>query len=92
MARSETQTKLSLDQFARYMGINLLHFNQVQVPSLIRTDGCNSVIFQHEWQDSDAIGREAIARAIAEAEADIEQYAGYRLLPSWEVEIGRAHV
>jgi hypothetical protein len=40
---------------------------------------------QYEWQAADRVGREAIARAIAMAEAKMEDYLGFRLKASYEV-------
>jgi hypothetical protein len=84
MARAETVTKLPLDTWARIMGINPLHFNQVQFGD--PEAGCDEVMVQHEWQKTDAIGREAVARAIAEAEAEIEKALHFHLLPTWDVD------
>ncbi len=80
-----TPTKLSLDAWARIMGINPLHFAGVQIDEIQRT-GCDSAFYQHEWQTSDAVSREEIARAIAQSESMIEDVLGYRLLPSWETD------
>lgn len=92
----QTPTKLSLDRFARIVGINSLHFWGVDIPQLSRTGGqgpaCSQAIFQYDWQDADRTGREDIARAIAEAENDIETVLGYRLLPTWEVDEWRPTV
>lgn len=89
MARANTITKLSLDDWARIMGIHPLHFNQVYVnaPTV-----CAQPWLQHEWQNSDRIGREAVARAIAQAEANIEAHLNYRLMPSWEIDEWRPTV
>lgn len=87
MAGSELRTKLPLDTFARFAGIDPLHFNQVSLGARPDQEAiCQSVYFQHEWQDVDRDGREAIARAIREAEGQLEAHLGYRLLPSWEVD------
>lgn len=84
----QTPTKLTLDRFARIIGINPLHFWGVDITQLSRTGGqgpaCSQAIFQYDWQDADRVGREDVARAIAEAENDIETLVGYRLLPTWE--------
>lgn len=83
MARAETVTKLPLDRWAYIMGIHPLHFNQVRLEN---NPHCDQLMFQHEWQNSDHVSREEIARAIAEAETKIEDYLGYRLMPTWEVD------
>lgn len=83
MAFAQTQTKLPLDRWARLIGINPLHFNGLQVrdPTV-----CSAVWFQYEWQTADRVSREEVARAIATAEADIEDVIGYRLMPAWEID------
>lgn len=82
-------TKLSLPRFGQIMGINPLHLMGVQLES-IQSQYCGNTFFQYEWQTSDAVSREEIARAIAEAEAELERYTRYRLMPSWEV--GERHM
>ena len=81
---AQTVTKLSLADFARIMGINPLHFAQVQL-EVFADVHCAQPLLQYDWQDADKVSREQIARAIAEAEAALEQYLGYRLLPAYEV-------
>ena len=83
MARVLTRTKLSLDRWARIMGINPLHFNQVFFGDL---ELCGQPWFQHAWQDNDRLGREDLAQAIAQAESNMEAYLGYRLIPTHEVD------
>lgn len=84
MARAEAITKLSLDRWARILGIHPSHFNGIffgSSPSV-----CAQPWMQHAFQAADRVGREEVANAIAQAEADIERHLGYRLLPSWEVD------
>ncbi len=83
MARAQTLTKLPLDEWARIMGVHPLHFNQVyvNVPTV-----CAQPWLQHEWQLADRIGRESVAKAIAQAEANIEAHLNYKLMPSWEID------
>lgn len=89
MARAETLTRLPLDEWFRIIGIDPLHANQVYVaPATV----CEQPWFQFPWQDVDRIGREDIALAIAQAEADIERELHYRLLPTWEVDEWRPTV
>ncbi len=83
--RASTATKLPLARWAQMFGIQPLHVMGVDLQSL--TDAhCEHVWPEHSWQDADAISREDVLQAIAQAEADLEQHLGYRLLPSWEVE------
>lgn len=82
MARASTPTKLPLDTFARIFGMHPLHFNQVVIPDIGAP--CDVIMFQHTWQTADAVSREEIAIAIAEAESRMEQYLHFRLAPTWE--------
>lgn len=77
-------TKLSLDRWARIMGVPPMHFWGVNIPAMERA--CDSAWFQHPWQESDRVSRDDVAQAIAEAESDIEHILGYRLLPTWETD------
>lgn len=81
--RASTTTKLPLATFARIMGMDPLHFAGIEWVAR-GTGACKQPLFQYEWQDNDRSGREEIARAIRQAEDDIERFVGYRLLPSWE--------
>lgn len=80
-----TKTKLTLSKFAELFGIHPLHLNQVRLSSATQ-QLCDNMYFQWEWQDSDHVSREEIARAIREAEDKIEAQLGYRLAPDWEVD------
>jgi len=83
MARAEARTKLPLDKWAALLGLNPLHFNVIYIegrPPAI----CDNPWMQFPWQSGDRVGRDELAEAIAQAEADIERALGYRLLPSWE--------
>lgn len=88
MTYASAITKLDLNTWAKIVGINPLHFNQVAfTPSDQSPNGrCNQVLFQYNWQDSDKIGRDDISRGIAEAEELIERYLQFRLIPSWEAD------
>ena len=85
MARAETITKLPLDRWAKIIGIHPMHFNGVFDPNR-PTAPCEQPWMQWPWQAADRVGREEVAQAIADAEADIERYLGYRLLPVWETD------
>lgn len=83
MARAEVRPKLPLDVWAKNMGLNPLHFNGVYIEDRPPAT-CEQPWLQFAWQTADRVGREEIARAILQAEADIERFLGYRLLPAWE--------
>lgn len=60
-----------------------MHFNgifsQLHPPTV-----CQEPWLQYPWQNADRVGRDEVAMAIAQAETNIEQLLGYRLLPAWE--------
>jgi len=85
MARANTVTKLSLDRFAQIVGIHPLHFNQVTVSGLAPSTTCDSPLIQYSWQEADRVGREEIAQAISDAEANIEEQLNFSLIPTWQV-------
>lgn len=67
------------------MGINPIHMSGVDVPSM-HDSHCGEPWTQYEWQNTDRVGVEQVARAIRQAEQRIESYIGHRLIPSWEVD------
>ena len=91
MARASTRTLLPLDRFAEIVGIHPLHFCQVVVDEvapnqdreLAPAQTCGFPMLQYAWQASDRVGREEVARAIADAEAQITQWLRYSPLPTW---------
>jgi hypothetical protein len=85
MARANTPTKLSLDEFAQIIGLNPLYFNGFSSTKFKNTI-CGDVFFQYDWQFSDRIGRETIAQAIQQAEMEMEAEAGFYLMPTWTAE------
>lgn len=84
MARANTYTWLGLDRWAEIIGINPLFWN-----SLYLTDDpptgqeCSSLWQQFSYTDPNNLGREDIARAIANAESQIANWLGFNLLPDW---------
>lgn len=78
------QTKLSLEEWRKVVGLNPLHFWGVQIDEVQHNALCDRAWFQSDWQNHDRVSRDEVATAIADAEAEIEDHLGYRLLPSWE--------
>jgi len=85
MARASIRTWLSLDRFAQIIGLNPLFFNQLSSNTYFKGTQCGDIFFQHDWQNSDRLGRETIAMAIQAAEQEMAQEAGFNLLPDWTV-------
>ncbi len=82
MARASISTMLPLDRWARYLGLEPRHFNQVTT-DITPVEHCKRVWLQHAWQGTDAVGREEVADAIARAEDDLTEALGYYPLPQW---------
>ncbi len=87
MARGNARTILSLDRYARILGVNPAHFNQLgtgddDVPMPFEAR-CKDVWFQHDWQNSDRVGRDDLARQIETAEEDIASSLGFWPGPVW---------
>lgn len=85
MARADTYTWLPLDEFATIIGLNPLAFNGLS-STLFSNNVCGDIFFQFDYQHSDRIGRDTIARAIREAELEMAAEAGFNLLPDWTTE------
>lgn len=86
MARADTRTLLSLDRFFKIMGVHPLHANGVTHDSLAPATTCAQPLMQYDWQTSDGVSRESIANAIADSEARIAQWLGFKPLPTFEVD------
>lgn len=90
MAIAKIRTLLSLDRYARIMGINPAHFsggNQIELASgayLFPLDNAQNDIWpQYAWQNADQCSREELAQTIYTAEQEIVQYLGYYPTPVW---------
>lgn len=72
---------LPLDTFFRLMGFNPWHSFQFAGSLVPVTTGCDSIVYQHAWQNIDALGRKEIIGAIETAEARLRNYLGYSVAP-----------
>lgn len=84
MARASIFTLLSLDHWAKILGVNPAHFNSAAGTSVMPlSSSCNDLWMQYSWQASDQVSREDLARAIYDAERDIANTLGYWPAPRW---------
>jgi len=85
VTQASTPTLLSLDRYAKIMGINPVHFSQAVGSGDIFpiTKACSDVWWQRAYIRSDHISREDIAQEIATAEEDIARYIGYYPAPKF---------
>lgn len=95
MARASTRTILSLDRYAKIMGIDPVMFNggyQIELASgrilFPVSNSENDIWPQYAWQNSDQISREELAQQIANAEQDIISLLGYFPSPNWITDEG----
>lgn len=86
MAFASTPTLLSLDRFAKILGINPVHFNGASGSDVWPVRAyCGSVWPQYTWQVVDNIvSREEVAESIRDAESDIKRVLGYSPALTWE--------
>lgn len=80
--RAETPTLLSLERYAKIMGLDPLHFAGA-TSSLRPAGSCNSIWMQYDWQDANKVSRDQLARLIAKAEMDLAMHLGYWPAPVW---------
>lgn len=76
---------LPLDTFRSFLGAHPWHWWQL-AGSLIPIDGCDDRVFQYAWQDTQRVGRDDIATAIAHAEDIITRDMGFAIAPHFRVE------
>lgn len=95
MTRASVPTLLSLDRYAKIMGINPLHFAGAMANHFwpLR-NACSDLWTQHSWQAADVVSREDLAQAIAAAETDLARELGWWVAPVWitqEVQVFPRH-
>lgn len=91
MARTSTPTLLPLENFAKTMLLNPMHWNSALAPEahasqggmMPREDACSEIWWQHPWQNQDAASRETIAEQIAVVEEEIAEILKYYPAPRW---------
>lgn len=74
---------VSLEQFRQVLGYNPFHFWGLSNSLVPITSACNSLIYEHNWQNVDAVGREAIREALETAESKMADYLGYSIAPKY---------
>jgi hypothetical protein len=65
------------------MGFSPAHWSQGTSDIVFPMDSCTNVVFQYAWQNANAVGREDVAREIAQAEYEIASYLGWWPAPTW---------
>jgi hypothetical protein len=81
---------LPLDSFRAFYGLNPWHFwqfaGQGVNPIVPVVSKCSGLLFEYDWQGSDAAGRSSLRQAIGEATDALTHYLGYRPSPEYVTE------
>lgn len=90
MARASFRTMLSLDRYAKIMGVNPAHFSgggHIELPDgrvLFYLDNAQNDIWpQYNWQNQDQCSREELAMQIKNAEYEVVRHLRYFPTPTW---------
>jgi hypothetical protein len=83
MAYASVRTLIPLDNWARVIQLDPIHFNSILTDLRPETSACDSVYAQHDWQDTGRVSREAVAMALKQAEDTVTIYLGYFPVPTW---------
>lgn len=76
---------LALDEFRRIMNFHPWHFWQLADSQVVPvTSHCPAVVYEHAWQNVDAVGREDVREAITSAERMLKEHLGYAVAPQYE--------
>lgn len=88
MSRASTPTLLSLDRWAKLIGLNPVHFAGAAGSTYWPDVGkCDDIWPQHPWQhERDYVSKEELAVAIGDAEAEIKEILGFSPAPAWETQ------
>ena len=75
---------LTLDRYARIMGINPVHFQMSYTNDVYPITGqCDDVWYRYAWQFADRVSLDEIALELHTAEQDIQRFINYPLCPTW---------
>lgn len=75
---------LPLDLWRQQMGLNPWHFWGLADQQIVPVESkCSGLLFEYDWQGSDAAGRSSIREAIVRAEEKLLTYTGFRPAPAY---------
>lgn len=83
MTRASTYTLLPLDRAAEILQLDKLHFASMKSNYYVINFDCDDVWLQFDYQNTGKVSRDALARAIRQAEDRVAQLLGYSLAPMW---------
>jgi hypothetical protein len=77
-------TLIPLDTWRAALGLHPWHFWQLADTSVVPVQSkCSTLVYEYDWQGSDAAGRVSIRRAIVDAEEMLTRYLGYAPAPRY---------
>lgn len=72
------------EDFRRILGYHPYHFWGLSDNDSLRPDSaCNTVLYQHNWQNAQALGRDKVTEALENAEDILRRYLGYSIAPKY---------
>jgi hypothetical protein len=86
MAHASSYTRIPLDNAAKILGIDPLHFNSVVTEFRPELNACDDLWFQYAPQREGQASREDLALALRMAEDQTFIHLGYPLVPIWVVD------
>lgn len=75
---------LSLEQFRRIVKMNPYHFWQLANSDVPVNNPCDDLLFEEDWQNSDAMSRSGIREAISMAERKVREWLRYDIAPRYQ--------
>lgn len=83
MAYASIRTLIPLDNVAKVLQIDPLHFNSIVSALRPEENACDDMWAQHDWQYVGKVSRESLAEALKEAEDTVISYLGFLPVPDW---------
>jgi hypothetical protein len=77
-------TLLPLDEWRRLMRFNPWTFWQLWKQGIPAASDCSPIVFEHDWRNPLATGREDVREAIRQAEFKLKKVLGYSIAPAYE--------
>lgn len=74
---------VSVEQFRAVLGYHPYHFWGLVNSTIPVTSACNTLLYEYNWQNTDALGREALREALENAENKMRDYLGYSIAPKY---------
>lgn len=78
---------LTLERWRDMLGFHPYHFFQLANQKVPVTSACNTLVREYEWQNADAVGRQAIRDAIGVAVERLTEYLDYSPYPRYFEEV-----